>query len=70
MTIHPNLSTQIKEDELEAIKPKNMAGKALRRMERNLEIMGDGVYYFMNRIWRPKLGGFREVVMNEEHKTL
>lgn len=69
MTIPSHLSTQIKEAQLEALKPENMTGEALRGIEKNLEIKGDGVRYFMNRIWTPKFGGFKEVVMNEAHKT-
>mgnify|MGYP001554161093 CR=1 FL=1 len=54
---------------MEALKPESMPGEALRGMEKNLEIKGDGVYYFMNRIWTPKFGGYREVVMSEAHRT-
>ena len=69
MTIHSHLSAQIREAQLEALKLENMPEEALRGMEKNLEIKGDGVYYFMNRIWTPKFGGYREVVMNEAHRT-
>ena len=51
------------------MKSDNVANEALRGMEKNLEIKGDGVRYFMNRIWTPKFGGYIEVVMNEAHKT-
>ena len=50
------------------MKAENKTSEALRGMEKNLEVKEGGVYYFMNRIWIPKLGGFREVVMNEAHK--
>ena len=46
-----------------------MTGEALRGMDKNLEVKEDGVYYFMNQIWTPKFGGYREVAMNEAHKT-
>ena len=39
-----------------------MMDEALRGMEKNLEIKGDGVYYFMNQIWTPKFSGYRVVV--------
>ena len=64
MTIHSHMSTQIKEAQIEALKSENMTGEALRGME-----MSDGVLYFMDRIWTPKFGGFKEVIMNEAHKT-
>ena len=51
------------------MKTENRASEALLGMENNLEVREDGVYHFMNRIWFPKLGGFREVVMKEAHKT-
>ena len=54
---------------MEALKPENVAGEALRGMDKNLEIKDDGVRYFMNRIWTTMFGRFREVVMNEAHKT-
>ena len=68
MTIHSHLSTQIKEAQIEALTSGNVAGEALRGMDKKLEVKNDGVYYFMDRIWTPKFGGFREVVMNEAHK--
>ncbi|CAH1422253.1 unnamed protein product [Lactuca virosa] len=51
------------------MKIENKTSEALRGMEKNFEVKEEGTYYFMNRIWVPKLGGFREVVMNEAHKT-
>jgi len=69
ITIHSHLSTQIKEAHLEALKPENIASEALRGMDKNLEVKDGGARYLMNRIWTPRFGGFREVVMNEAHKT-
>ena len=50
MTIHSHLSIQIKEAEMEALKPENVTGEALRGMDKNLEVKGDGIRYLMNRI--------------------
>ncbi|KAI3750191.1 hypothetical protein L2E82_20820 [Cichorium intybus] len=69
MTIHSHLSTQIKEAQLEALKPENVANEALRGMDKNLEVKDDGARYLMNRIWTPRFGGFRDIIMNEAHKT-
>ena len=69
MTIHSHLSTQIKEAQIEALTSVNVAWEALRGMDKKFEVKNDGVHYFMDRIWTPKFGGFREVVMNEAHKT-
>ena len=43
MTIHSHLSTQIKEAQREALKTENVADEALRGMDKNLEVKGDGV---------------------------
>ncbi|KAI3780239.1 hypothetical protein L2E82_10210 [Cichorium intybus] len=69
ITIHSHLSTQIKEAQLEALKPENVANEALRGMDKNLEVKEDGARYLMNRIWTPRFGGYRDIVMNEAHKT-
>ena len=50
------------------MKTVNATNEMLRGMGNNLEVREDRAYYFMNRIWVPKLGGFREIVMNEAHK--
>lgn len=46
-----------------------MTSEALRGMDKNLEVWGDGVRYLMNQIWTPKFGGYRDVVMKEAHNT-
>ena len=69
MTFHSHLSTQIKEAQQEALKLENVIDKTLKGMDKNLEVKGNGVRYLMNRIWTPKFGGFRDVVMNKAHKT-
>ena len=40
MTIHSHLSKQIKEAQLEALKPENMAGESLRGIGKNIEAKG------------------------------
>ena len=69
ITIQSHLTTQIASAQAEAMKTENRTSEALRGMEKNLEVKENGVYYFMNRIWVPKIGGFREIVMKEAHKT-
>ena len=69
MAIHSPLSTKIKEAQLEALKPENVASEALWGMDKNLKIKDEGARYPMDRIWTPISGGFRDVVMNEAHKT-
>ena len=50
------------------MKAESKTSEVLRGMEKNFEVKEDGTYYFVNRIWVPKLGGFREVIMNEAYK--
>ena len=69
MTIHSHLSAQIKEAQLEALKQEAVANENLRGMEKNLEIKEDGARYFMNRIWTPKFGGLRDLILEEAHKS-
>ncbi|XP_023760327.1 uncharacterized protein LOC111908746 [Lactuca sativa] len=69
MTIHSHLSTLNKEAHLEALKPENVSGEALWGMDKNLAVKGDKARYFMDRIWTPRFSGYRDVVMNEAHKT-
>ena len=59
MTIRSHLSMKIKEAQLEALKLENVAGETLRGMEKNFEIKGDRVRYFMNQIWTTKFSGYR-----------
>ena len=69
MTIHSHLASQITEAQLEALIPRNVTKEALRGMDKNLTIKDDGAYYFMNRIWTLNFGGFRDLVLNDAHKT-
>ncbi|KAI3507701.1 hypothetical protein L1887_22692 [Cichorium endivia] len=69
ITIHSHLPTQIRDAQLEALKPENLTHESLRGMDKSFELREDGARYFMNRIWTPKFGGFRELVMEEAHKT-
>ena len=69
MTIHSHLSAQIKEAQQESLKPENVSGKTLIGMDKKLEVKGDRAFNPMDRIWTPKLGGFRDVFMNEAEHT-
>ena len=69
MTVQSQLPTQIRNAQTEALKPEHVLEETLRGMEKKFELRDDGTRYFMDRIWTPKLGGFRDVVMNEAHST-
>ena len=69
MTISSNLPTQIREAQIEAMKPENLAAESLRGAEKQFELRDDGTRYFLDRIWTPRFGDLRELVMDESHKT-
>jgi len=69
MSIHSHLSTKIKAAQIDALKPKNVAGESQRGMDKNLEVKGGGAYYFVDRILTPNFGGFRDLFMNEAHNS-
>ena len=41
----------------------------MRGMEKHLEIKSDGIRYFDGRLWVPRYGDLRSLVMNEAHKS-
>ena len=67
--IHSYLTSQIKRAQSDALKQENAKNETLRGMYKNIEAKEDGTCYFMNRIWVPKHGEFREIVMNDAHRT-
>ena len=69
MTIASSLTIQIREAQVEAMKPENVTNELLRGMDKQFELKSDGTRYFMNRIWTPKFGDYRNVVMDEAHKS-
>jgi hypothetical protein len=69
MTVQSQLPIQIRDAQTEALKPEHVLGETLRGMDKKFELRDDGTCYFMDRIWTPKHGGFRDVVMNEAHST-
>ena len=50
------------------MKPENVANESLRGMNKGFEVKEDGTNYFMNRIWVPKIAGFRKLVMHEARR--
>ncbi|GJZ80953.1 putative reverse transcriptase domain-containing protein, partial [Tanacetum coccineum] len=70
MTVHPNLPDQIRNAQLEAMKKKNVKTKNLGRLIKQIfEVRSDGTRYFDKRIWLPRYGGLRNLIMHESHKS-
>ncbi|XP_035838797.1 uncharacterized protein LOC118486445 [Helianthus annuus] len=54
---------------VEALKSENVKAEMLRGMEKQLEPKENGALYFMNRIWIPRFGGLRDLILDEAHKS-
>ncbi|KAD3338077.1 hypothetical protein E3N88_33598 [Mikania micrantha] len=68
LTIHSELPNQIRIAQQEALKKENLTLEAMRGMDKQIKQKDDGAYYLMDRIWIPRYGGLRGVVMDEAHK--
>ncbi|GJY49768.1 putative reverse transcriptase domain-containing protein [Tanacetum coccineum] len=70
MTVHNNLPKQIREAQKEAMKRKNVRAENLGRLIKPIfEFRPDGTRCFGNRVWLPRYGGLRDLVMHESHKS-
>ncbi|GJW89295.1 putative reverse transcriptase domain-containing protein [Tanacetum coccineum] len=66
MTVHNDLSKQICEAQEEAMKGKNVKAENLGRLIKPIfEFRPDGTRCFRNRVWLPRYGGLRDLVMHE-----
>nr|GEU99401.1 putative reverse transcriptase domain-containing protein [Tanacetum cinerariifolium] len=75
MTIGLNLPKQILEAQIEALKPKNLTTKYVRRILRQdltkekLEPRADETLCLNNKSWLPHYGDLRTLIMHESHKS-
>ncbi|GJV85702.1 putative reverse transcriptase domain-containing protein, partial [Tanacetum coccineum] len=70
MTIHSNLPDQIRNAQLEAMKKKNVKAENLGRLIKKIfDVRSNGTKYFDKRIWLPRYGGLRNLIMHESHKS-
>ncbi|GKE56650.1 putative reverse transcriptase domain-containing protein [Tanacetum coccineum] len=70
MIVHNNLPKQIRKAQKEAMKRKNVRAKNLGRLIKPIiEFRPDGTRCFGNRVWLPRFGGLRDLVMHESHKS-
>ncbi|GJT83218.1 putative reverse transcriptase domain-containing protein [Tanacetum coccineum] len=70
MTVHNDLPKQIHEAQGEAMKRKNVKAKILGRLIKPIfEFCPDGTHCFGNRVWLPRFGGLRDLVMHDSHKS-
>ncbi|GJW15864.1 putative reverse transcriptase domain-containing protein [Tanacetum coccineum] len=70
MTVHNDLPKQIREAHKEAMKKKNVEAEHLGRLITPIfEFRPNRTRYFGNRVWLPRFGGLRDLVMHESHKS-
>ncbi|GKB63178.1 putative reverse transcriptase domain-containing protein, partial [Tanacetum coccineum] len=70
MTVHNDLPKQIREAQKEAMKRKNVRAENLGRLIKQIfKFRPDGTCCFGNRVWLPRFGGLRDLVMHESHKS-
>nr|GEX41247.1 putative reverse transcriptase domain-containing protein [Tanacetum cinerariifolium] len=70
MTVHRSLHEQIRNTQSEALEKKNVEAENLGRLIKPIfEIYPDGTRYYDKRIWLPKFGGLRDLIMHESHKS-
>ncbi|XP_071688901.1 uncharacterized protein [Rutidosis leptorrhynchoides] len=54
---------------LEAVKEEYWKDEAIKGLIKQIEVKGDGTRYFAGRLWVPKYGELRKLVLDEVHKT-
>nr|GEX38170.1 putative reverse transcriptase domain-containing protein [Tanacetum cinerariifolium] len=69
MTIGLNLSSQILNAQAEALKEENVKEENLNGINKKFETRADGTHYIEKRSWVQRLGGLRDLIMNESHKS-
>nr|GEW28419.1 reverse transcriptase domain-containing protein [Tanacetum cinerariifolium] len=71
MTVHNNLPKQILEAQKDVIKKnKNVKAENFRRLIKQIfKFRPDRTRCFGNHVWLPRLGGLRDLVMHESHKS-
>ncbi|GJY22336.1 putative reverse transcriptase domain-containing protein [Tanacetum coccineum] len=70
ITVHNDLPKIILEAQKEAMKKKNVRTKNLGRLIKQIfEFRPDGTRCFGNRVWLPRFGGLRDLIMHELHKS-
>ncbi|KAD6795357.1 hypothetical protein E3N88_06253 [Mikania micrantha] len=67
-TDHKSLQHIFDQKELN-MRTENLTLETMRGMDKQIKAKDDGAYYLMDRIWIPRYGGLREVVMDEAHKS-
>ncbi|GJV65931.1 putative reverse transcriptase domain-containing protein [Tanacetum coccineum] len=69
MTIELNLPSHTLNAQAEAMKEKNVKEENLCGINKEFETRADGTLCIEKRSWVPRLGGLKDLIMNESHKS-
>ncbi|KAJ9561902.1 hypothetical protein OSB04_007062 [Centaurea solstitialis] len=69
ISVKPNLFDDIRKWQIEALKSENIKAERMVGYVNSLSEDGRGLKVFKARIWVPRLGGMRDVVLAEAHKS-
>nr|GEU57664.1 hypothetical protein [Tanacetum cinerariifolium] len=70
LTDYKDLMQQILKSQVESLKEGNVQKEDLGRMQKQIfEIRSNGIRYHDKRIWLPRYGGLRDLIMHESHKS-
>ncbi|KAI3523729.1 hypothetical protein L1887_02080 [Cichorium endivia] len=67
--VQTSLKAQIQNAQNEAVKAENLKNETLHNLEQKFDTKLDGVKYFKDRVWVPKVGEIRELILSEAHKS-
>ncbi|KAJ9553346.1 hypothetical protein OSB04_017391 [Centaurea solstitialis] len=67
--VQTSLKSQILEAQREALKGDNLKKETLHQIEKEFEEKADGVRYFKDKIWIPKVDQLRTMIMDEAHQS-
>ncbi|KAJ9544925.1 hypothetical protein OSB04_024632 [Centaurea solstitialis] len=67
--VQTSLKGQILDAQMEALKADSLKKETLHNMEKEFEERTDGVRYFKDRIWVPKVDQLRKLIMDEAHQS-
>ncbi|KAJ9566511.1 LOW QUALITY PROTEIN: hypothetical protein OSB04_002477 [Centaurea solstitialis] len=67
--VQTSLKSQILEAQGEALKADNLKKETLHQLEKEFEVKSDGIRYFKDRVWIPRVDQLRSTIMNEAHQT-
>ncbi|KAJ9567836.1 hypothetical protein OSB04_003802 [Centaurea solstitialis] len=67
--VQTSLKNQILEAQRETLKADNLKKETLHQIEKEFEVKADGVRYFKDRVWVPKVDQLRTMIMDEAHQS-